>query len=337
MNKVFTLAGLCLTALLTSCNDGDIVYKDINFDKVTRVDRCDTSLAARRVFYKLNNEEALILQIDADGYMRDETIQNVEVDIDGRNTSLEYRKYNGKVAGANICNTPPPGFPNVMQLIPATPGGKVYIRREVSIDNKQGTAITDNNSVTLTYQYTFYLKNISFVQDDINMKYDQMLFGTTNYNSRVLDFKFVQNDGKPKELNPCNATLLVLADKEAMQLDLSTDDLPKTEGTTTLDLNDKRTLRFKQYERAGINAIQVCENEGNIPGLNGSTPNVLNEYWIATTGQVLITSRWTEPIEGGTRYLQHEIKLQNVGFMKKGVDYLRFQKNNLFFGNIRSI
>ncbi|MDR0228706.1 MAG: hypothetical protein LBI72_06535 [Flavobacteriaceae bacterium] len=337
MKKIFTLAGLSLATLFVSCNDGDIVYKDINFDQVTNVEYCNNGQLDPRIYFKINKDEALILQINAKDIMRDETIKEQNVQIDGSNTALEYRKYSGKVEGRSICNTPPPAFPNVLQQIPATPGGLVNIRRDVSIKNTQATDYTKENTVALTYQYTFTLLNISFIQGDISMKYDRMLFGTTNYANRVFDFKFLTASNKLKELNPCGEKLLVLSDKEAMQLNLKTADLPKEEGTITFDLNDARTLTFKQYQKTGINSTQVCENDGNIPGLNGASPNILEEQWIAKAGKVVINSKWTEPIEGGTKYLQHEITIQNSAFVKKGVDYLTFYKNILPFGTIRTL
>lgn len=334
MKRIIAVAAICLSTLLSSCNDGDIVYKDINLDKITKVDRCGTQ-NTDKIFFKLNNDEALILQIDANEIMRDETKQEQNVEIDGKNTSLEYRKYADKVTSASICNTPPPGFPNVVKLLPASPGGTVQIRRELSVDNKTTTEVLGNNTVGLTYQFTFTLRNINFADGENNIKYDKMPFGTNNYASRVLNFKFVQKDGNYKPLNTCNNTLIALGDNEALILNMQESDMPKEEGTVTLPLSEVQNLVFKQYRRAGININLVCSNDGDIPGDSNSTINNLDELWTAESGNVSIESRWTTPADGGTKYLEHKLTLQNVTFSKNGVTGFVFSKPFIPFGTIR--
>lgn len=331
MRKVTVLAAFCLINLLSSCNDGDIVYKNIDMDKETRVDRC-TNIAPN-VFYKLVNTEAMILVANVDDIMKDANTQIQTIELDGTSTSLDYRKYNDKVTNSSICQVPAPAFPTVIQQIPAATGGKVQIRRDVAIDNKTTTIPTGVNTVGLTYQYTFTLFNISFVEGATNIKYDRMAFGTNNYDSRTLGFSFTTTEGEFNPINTCTNSLVALSNKEALILHLDPQDLPKTEGTTIIKLDDTTTLDFKQYYRGGINITEVCNSPGDIT--SGGTVNQMLEFWNSNLGNVKIVSRLTNPIDGNVQ-LEHTVTLENVTFYKNAFSNLSFQKPYIPFGTFLS-
>lgn len=331
MKKFFTLAGISFIFLLSSCNDGDLVYKDIDFSKDNAVQKC-TTVGAEKIFYKLQNDEALILVIDADNIMKDETQDRVRVNIDGTTTSLEYRKYNAKVDGTSICNLPPPATPSVIQSIPASPGGTVIIDRSLQVANNTST---NNNSVSLTYQYIFTLENINFKEGQTNIKYDRMVFGTSNYANRTLDFKFDNNGDKGLNNFNCNNSFYSLKDSEALILNITEADLP-TDATTTdkvIELSKDRLVIFKQYERGGIKVTDVCKHEGDLPGSNPNNPNRLFELWAAPQGQIVISSRWTEPIDGSKPKLKHTITLVNTTFIKVDNTDKSFNKPTFDFGS----
>ncbi len=336
MKKIVAFACIGFSILLSSCNDGEMVYKDIDFSGVTSVSRCSNT-GAEKVFYKLKQDEALILIVDADNLMRDESKQAVNVEIDGTNTSLEYRKYDDKVSNTSICNVPAPAFPNAVQQIPASPGASLTIRRDIAMVNNESEDPLGNNSVSLTYQYTFLLENINFQEGETNIKYDRMPFGTNNYASRSLAFKFINSDATLKEVNLCNNTLIALADKEAMLLSVLEGDLPNdaTDTPKIIPLNEERKLIFRQYKRTGINLINVCENEGDIPGTSEGNINQLEELWTSKEGEVEIASRWTNPGEGLEPKLVHTINLKNVVFTKQQYEQLTFKKTNITFGEYK--
>lgn len=330
MKKFFTLAGISFMFLLTSCDDGNLVYKDIDFSKVTAVQRCTTP-GADKIFYKLQNDEALILVIDADNIMKDETISKAEVEINGTTTLLDYRKYNAKVDGTSICNLPPPATPSVIQSIAASPGGTVLIDRSIQITNNNTPT---NNAVNLIYQYIFSLKNINFSQGDTNIKYDNMLFGSTNYANRTLKFDFNNNNNLGLNNYSCNNAFYTLRDQEALGITLTEDDLPKDATTTDkiIELTNTRLASFKQYERGGIKLNEVCNNQGDIPGSNPNNPNRLLEHWVANRGQITINSRWTVPVDGSPAKLLHTIKLNNATFIKVTDTSRTFNKSLLDIG-----
>lgn len=333
MKKVYTLVAMLSLVGLSSCNDGKLTYNDIDFSTVTTVNRCSSIGDGAKVFYKLKDTEAFILVADMDNIMRNESIQIVDVEIDGTNTSLAYRKYNGKVESNSICSFPAPSTPSVMEEILASPGATLRTQRMVSIKTNDNTELIGDHSVNLTYQYNFTILNVNFKDGDTNIKYDRMPFGTNNYNSNTLGFKFLNNDNSLKTINPCNAQWITLSDKEAMLVELSAEDFPQDAGVKTIALSADRPLAYRQYARAGINLTEVCENDGDIPGNTPANNNRLVENWTATTGEIVITTRWTNPAEGAQPKLLHEITLRNVVFAKANYNNLTFGKSILPFGS----
>jgi len=322
MKKFLAIASISLLTVLSSCDDGDLVFKDIDFSKETSVQKCST-VGAEKIFYKLQKDEALILVVDAENLMKDPSVHAVSVEIDGQNTSLDYRKYTDKVDSKSICNLPPPPSPSVVQSIPASPGGTVIINREIALNNNTSET---NNSVSLTYQYAFYLQNINFKEGDTNIKYDKMLFGTNNYANRTLEFKFAGTDGVLKVLNECEGRTVTLSNREAVLVGLSIDELPNEETVKTINLDNERVATFRYYSRTGINLPNVCKYEGDIPGSSEANVNKLEELWTATKGQIVIETRKTNPIEGPAK-LVHKVTLKGAHFIKDQYDNLSFTKD----------
>lgn len=334
MKKVYTLAAAIFLFGLSSCDDGKLNYNDIDFSSVTTVNRCSDAGDGAKVFYKLKDTDAFILIADMDNIMRDESIQTIDVEIDGTNTSLAYRKYNDQVASNSICMFPAPSSPNVVQEIPASPGATLRTQRMVSIRNSDNTELISDHAVSLTYQYNFTILNANFQDGETGMKYDRMPFGTNNYRSNTLGFKFLNNDNTFKTINPCQDQWITLSDKEAMLLQLATTDLPTDAGEKIIPLSSTNPLVFKQYTRAGINLTEVCENDGDIPGNTAANTNRLVENWKSTSGDIVINTRWTNPAGGEQAKLVHEITLRNVVFTKASYDNLTFRKAILPFGTV---
>ncbi|MHC5310464.1 hypothetical protein ACYSNM_10455 [Myroides sp. LJL116] len=324
MKKIFTAIPLLAALLLSSCDDGDLIYNDIDFSAKNVVDKCPNP-GAEKIFYKIQDQESLILLVDVENLMKDPTLSKVQVTIDGQQTSLEYRKYADKIAADNICKIPSPAFPNVIKSIKASPGGSVDISRNITM--KYDSADKDAK-VNLTYQYVFYLQNINFNDGQTNIKYDKMFFGTNNYQSRILDFSFTNKDQRPVFANySCQDQFFALNNKEALSMDLTREDLPSdaTSSPLILKIDDQRKLSFKQYQRTGISLNQVCENPGDIPGDSPATINTLVELWKASSGEIHISASWTQPIEG-ERQLKYQISLVNIVFNKDQYEKYSFVK-----------
>ncbi|WP_413513524.1 hypothetical protein [Myroides odoratus] len=334
MKKVYTLTAAIFLLGLSACDDGKLTYTNIDFSTVTTVNRCADTGDGAKVFYKLKDTEAFILIADMDNIMRDESIQVIDTEINGTTTSLTYRKYNGKVQNTSICTFPAPSTPNVTEEIIASPGATLRTQRMVSIKNNDNTELISDHSVSLTYQYNFTILNANFQDGETSIKYDRMPFGTNNYNSNTLGFKFLNSDNSLKTINSCQTQWVTLSDKEAMLVQLNSTDFPTDAGEKSIPLTAENPLVYRQYARAGINLTEVCENDGDIPGNTPANNNRLVENWTATSGDIVIKTRWTNPAEGAEPKLVHEITLRNIVFTKALYDNLTFHKTILPFGTI---
>ncbi|MTG97845.1 MULTISPECIES: hypothetical protein [Myroides] len=322
MKKIICALSLISLTFLSSCDDGDVVYKDIDFSKNTTVSKC-TNIGAEKIYYKIQETEALIMILDTNTIMSDPGQRLVDVNIDGTSTSLEYRKYSAKLDQSNICNIPAPAFPNVTQSIPTSPGGTVRIERMIHVKNNESST---SNTTTLTYQYSFTLLNINFVDANTNIKYDKMYFGTNTYENRTLSFNFNNSDNSLKNINTCNDQYIGLSDREAIILDLKPEDFPTDETVKTIDLNENRKVSFKHYKRAGINIDQVCKYKGDIPGSSEANTNTLLELWVARNGKIQIESRWTNPVEG-ERKLVHKVSVVDILLQKDQYEDIQVMKS----------
>lgn len=178
---------LFLFTIISSCDDGDLIFEDINFDN-TNVAQCDSN----GILYKLNEKEALLLELPEFSFPNETKTQTI---IIGGKNRVVYRFYNGTVASDNICETIPP----------ATPGVTDQWNGEEGIVEITSTPIKKvdetNNSTRITgYNHNIVLRNITFKKSDgTNQKYEEIIFGdysTTLKN--LLPFAFT------KALNQCS-------------------------------------------------------------------------------------------------------------------------------------
>ncbi|MHC5201780.1 hypothetical protein [Myroides sp. LJL119] len=324
MKKFLTLMGIAALTTLYSCDDGDLIYNDIDFSADNAVAKC-SNIGAEKIFYKIQKDETLILVVDVANLMKDPTLATVSTSIDGKQTSLQYRKYSDNLSSDNICNIPSPAFPNVIKSIDASAGGTIRINRDIAMNYNNSSP---NNPVGLIYQYAFYLENINFHDQETNIKYDKMFFGTNNYAERSLSFDFINQTQRPLFSDySCQDKFYALSDKEALVMELGQLDLPDQPGEqpTRIAINSQHKVSFKQYKRTGINLDQVCQNPGDIPGTSESTLNTLEELWNATSGEFVIQASWTSPVEG-ERQLKYQISLVNVVFNKDQYEHISFTR-----------
>ncbi len=117
MKKVLAL--LVFGFAVQGCDDGDLVFEEINFDDVA-LERCDAvSGVPSDILYKLQGEEVLLLRINnLEAAFPDEpTPENepVERTIDGITNQLFYRFYNGEASEDNFCGAIQSPTPSVSE------------------------------------------------------------------------------------------------------------------------------------------------------------------------------------------------------------------------------
>jgi hypothetical protein len=166
MKRVLSL--LVFVLLLNGCDDGNLIQEDIDFEDVTTQSCTDNNL-----IYKLNDKEALILDIPSTSFTTEPSATDTPTIIDISSTNrVVYRLYNGTVSTDNICETIPAATPYVTEQWSAT-AGKIQI-----FTTAVKTVNTTTNSTRITgYNHNIVFKNITFATTNGNQVYETFAFG----------------------------------------------------------------------------------------------------------------------------------------------------------------
>ncbi len=117
-------------SLLLSCNDGDIIVTDFNFDD-PQLNWCGDTES--QVLYKLNNSgvnEAIAFRFNLNTptlkfFLTEEG--RLTIPLNGSTNQVIYRVFNGEVDKNYFCNEIPPVSPQVIREFRSTTGGEVVI------------------------------------------------------------------------------------------------------------------------------------------------------------------------------------------------------------------
>jgi len=162
MNKSILLG---LLVLLFSCDDGDLQIETIDFNSVS-IQTCETVTLDTKVFFKINNNETLILELES-GKLKNEASDGDIESIVGTGSKLTYRIFSDNLTNSYFCSEVPLTEPPFIGESQAE-NGKVLITT-VGVE-------TD----TLTFEHTLKLSDISFITETdariTNLNIDE--FGT---------------------------------------------------------------------------------------------------------------------------------------------------------------
>ncbi|MBT3588792.1 MAG: hypothetical protein HN507_09100 [Flavobacteriaceae bacterium] len=110
MRKLFFIS--IFLSLFSSCNDGDIIVTDFNFE-VSNLNNCGGPGAY--VFYNINNSlfaESISLFLETSDILFLES-GTVEYVLNGSTYAVNYRKYDNDITDDYFCSNIPPTTPNV--------------------------------------------------------------------------------------------------------------------------------------------------------------------------------------------------------------------------------
>jgi hypothetical protein len=207
MKKVKQFIFITLFAFL-SCNDGDVIEQEINFDDVTAAKCTDNDIV-----YKINDAEALLVELP-DGTFTTEPndiLTPTQISIGTTSNRVVYRFYNGTVGVDNICETIQPATPSIKQEWQATSGTISIVTTPVKTTN------TTENSTRITgYNHNIVFKNITFDTGSGSQVYETLTFGDYVISTSALSVSF------DKVLDICSATNTVydFNTSEALMLDI---------------------------------------------------------------------------------------------------------------------
>ncbi len=144
-----------LLFVLFSCDDGDLQIETLDFDSAS-IQFCTTVVANEaNVLFKLNDSEALILQLAAGTIKNEVTTDTIESSVGANGpTKIIYRTFSDKVSKAYFCSEIPLTEPMVIEEIIAE-GGTVSITTVLSDDG-------------ISYEHTIELIEISLLTSENN-------------------------------------------------------------------------------------------------------------------------------------------------------------------------
>ena len=296
--------GILICALaFNSCDDGDLILEDINFDDVN-TQSCDTN----DILYKLKEKEALLLEIPKSVFVNEPTVPGNPTIIDIENSAIQvvYRFYNGTIATENICNTIPPALPNVTDQWTAS-SGKIQI-----ITTTIKTTDATNNSTRITgYNHNITFKNITFDKATGPQTYDPFPFGDyTTAPTNNLTFGFeqvVKQCATSKQLYNRTSSEALTIDNIDPALIVNTETPLNTPRTAIIgSLNNKLTYRL--YSDL-LTDDSFCSTTVPQP--------VIKEEWNALSGGIIEVTT----IKNGTTAYKHTIVLKNVVLKKGNSDF----------------
>ena len=261
---------LVLVLLLNGCDDGDLILETINFDNATT-----QSCSSNNILYRLNEKEALLLEIDKSIFKSEPTPTNEPIKITiGEDNRVIYRFYNGELGSATICETIPPATPIVVDEW-TTEGGTIQIYTTAI---KTTNATTNATKIT-GYNHNIVFKDVTFLKKNGTQVYESFTFG--NYETKVdlLPFSFDQTIEKCATNSP--NLLYNFNSSESLTLDID----PSLLANEVTALNTPRTgllsasnniLTYRFYSGL-LNEDYFCK--ANLP----TSPSVSQE-WKAVSG-----------------------------------------------------
>ena len=107
-----------------SCSDGDLQIETLDFDSVAIQDCNDIVVENSNVFFKINGDEALILELQGgvlnNGNSATDTVETRSA-VPGQ-SRLIYRVFSDNVSNSYFCDEFPPAEPTVIEEIEAEAG-----------------------------------------------------------------------------------------------------------------------------------------------------------------------------------------------------------------------
>ena len=140
MKKLYIL----ITGLLCfSCSDGDLQIETLDFDSVV-IQNCDELTTATEVLFKIDGDEALILDLQTSLLQNEVSTTTIESTISSQ-SRLIYRVFSANVSTSYFCDDFPPSEPNVTEEIEAESGTVL---------------ITTTSADNITFTHTIQLQDI---------------------------------------------------------------------------------------------------------------------------------------------------------------------------------
>ena len=303
MKRVVSL--LFLALVINGCDDGNLTQVDISFENAA-TQSCSTN----NIIYKLKNKESLILDIPANSFTNEPTLDGVPTVIDINSTNrFVYRFYNGTVSSNNICETIPPATPTVIDQWTATEGKINIVTTAIKTTNT-----TDNSTKITGYKHNIIIKNITFSKTGGTQVYETFPFGDYVTAATTLPFAFdktLEQCSTSKQIYNYNST-------ESLTLDIDPTLIVNTVtavNTPRIGLISSATNKFTYRLFTGL------LTSGYFCGTTVPTTPVISEEWNAVAGVSNISGIIEVTTTTNGTGFKHTIVLKKVTMSKGNSDF----------------
>lgn len=295
MKKIVGL--LLATATLTACNDGDLVFENLNFDG-KQIQKCEDN----ELYFKTNNNELLLVDFSNNFNGINGSVLDTLAPLDVRQnlqtsstTKIYYRTYDAPVVIGTICSVLAPANPKVTSEFTSLAGGKVFYTRTM-------VPTVTESSVNVNYNYTINFENITLTNGTSEIKYATLPYGSYVYDTSKLSFNFTNN------FINCDHVLVGRTNNEILQIQLGENfEFPTTNQTQTISLNNTNLLSYFVFSKT-FTVDQ--ENECDFP----TVP--IKENWQVSNGSLQIDTTTITNVTGTITGYRHDLKLIQAQFKK---------------------
>ncbi len=287
MKKIVGL--LLATMSLTACDDGDLVFENLNFDG-KQIQKCPDN----ELYFKINDTELLLVDFNTIVNGEKSSVLDTLAPLGEMQNSLTtnsikiyYRNYDAPITSGAICSVLPPANPKVTSEYTSLTGGRIFYTRIM-------TPVVTETSVNVNYIYTINFENITLSNGTSEIKYATLPYGSYVYDTSKMTFNFTN------KYFYCDYVLSSYKNDECIQITLPADFVfPTTNQTQTISLNDTNVLRYFVFNKY-LTTEPTCE-----------LPNVpIKEEWQVTNGSLQIETKVT-----GANIV-HNLKLIQAQFVK---------------------
>ncbi|UYW01733.1 hypothetical protein K5I29_02065 [Flavobacterium agricola] len=170
MKKILGL--LASIALLTSCDDGDIVIESLNFGNA----QITTCVAAPTgLLFKTNAQELLLIDVPANLFGNQlSTAENPKTyTLQANKQEIIYRQYSGNVNSSAICSAIPPASPTVSDQWLGQPGGVIEVITSEVFTTNTTTGVTTVSG----YSHVIRFRNVQLRNEQSSFVYEMYNFG----------------------------------------------------------------------------------------------------------------------------------------------------------------
>lgn len=279
MKKILGI--LVLLFSLNACDDGDFNIESFDFTDAS-TNSCNNGETGFFV-YKINDNEALILQIPENSFKKVITPAETPITININSTNkVFYRLYNGSLSTNVICNTIAPATPTVSSEWNALSG----IIEIATFVNKQVNETTNASEIT-GYTHTIVLRNVNFDTGNGNQQlFTELAFGD-----------YVTSSFRPGDYNINIASCNIAPDDEDPIYDYSFLYKIPTTGNNPLPNVPPQALTLNIDPNLFVAEVTL-ENEPRTETIDGSL-NVLKlmYYGSSVSSELLCNDEAPTPLE----------------------------------------